>query len=791
MATRKEVNDLYQQYLGRDATKEGLDYWTSQGLSLSGIEYNIANSPEAQAKVSTSITIGDIPVNLGLFTGNVTSPFKFPTDLLRDELTQGKFFQQFIDFFRPYVEGQDVDDPDRINRANEASRWLDLLGKYAEGNATEEDLKNFDAEFLSEIPAWKDYFEGLVGSTDSGTGEDAETRQKADKYANDLNDALGGIVDVQVTSDALYNQFAPGGDMPEPTGPGPTIAVDVWECLGNGGTWDECTTLGVVLQIPGIPQLPSAILGTIFKDVTLKEIKDLILDTGTTIKNVITGECSPENEIEDPVGSGNYRCPTVTDIVLGKISEKADELKDIFDQNCDTYTGENCGITPTDIIKTVGGGISNAVLGAVIAGAEDALRNVVGLPVNITGEDTTCTEGTVYDPDANNGFGGCVQSGTETGFGMCDELDDLGNQVEKIDADGSNCPGLSPTWNPGDACTTGLNPDVENDGTLNEEGKCIPKPSIAPTKQCQDPDVSPDANGRCPEEYCADGSLKFTHPFGICPSDESPDDTTYTKPTVNCKQPKVGFSPSFDPTASAKYAEYSAEYDAACAGGNGDDDDDSTTTDTTYVAPTVDCKQSKVGFDANTFDPTARAKYAEYSESYDATCLSGGVDTGTGDGGEDTCTGGKVLVNGECVCPSGKTEINGECVSVSGGDDTTTGGSTTFNCISQNRKTNEDGSCGECLPGYVLDPDGFDQCVKDDTIITGEPPGPTTETPPPSTSSSGGGGVGGSGGGMFTGTVSGLSYMPQALPGIQTPPNVNAMASLEGLIGRMLTGNIS
>ncbi len=33
-------------------------------------------------------------------------------------------------------------------------------------------------------------------------------------------------------------------------------------------------------------------------------------------------------------------------------------------------------------------------------------------------------------------------------------------------------------------------------------------------------------------------------------------------------------------------------------------------------------------------------------------------------------------------------------------------------CDSQNRVTNEDGSCGECLPGFTPDPEGFDQCIQ-------------------------------------------------------------------------------
>jgi len=51
MATQNQINALYKQYLGRDAEKAGMDYWLSsleQGASLADVEYNIANSNEAQ-----------------------------------------------------------------------------------------------------------------------------------------------------------------------------------------------------------------------------------------------------------------------------------------------------------------------------------------------------------------------------------------------------------------------------------------------------------------------------------------------------------------------------------------------------------------------------------------------------------------------------------------------------------------------------------------------------------------------------------------------------------------------
>ena len=70
------------------------------------------------------------------------------------------------------------------------------------------------------------------------------------------------------------------------------------------------------------------------------------------------------------------------------------------------------------------------------------------------------------------------------------------------------------------------------------------------------------------------------------------------------------------------------------------------------------------------------------------------------------------------------------------------------------------------------------------------PDSPVVIDPGGTDSSSGGGSVGG-GDGMFTGDIRRTSYMPQVLPGVRVPPPVNAMASLDGLINRMLTGNIS
>lgn len=91
------------------------------------------------------------------------------------------------------------------------------------------------------------------------------------------------------------------------------------------------------------------------------------------------------------------------------------------------------------------------------------------------------------------------------------------------------------------------------------------------------------------------------------------------------------------------------------------------------------------------------------------------------------------------------------------------GGGTTSSsrCNSLNRQTREDGSCGDCLPGYVFDED-FDTCIKQEVPVT------PTETPT-TTETGGGASVGGGAGGDFSGVVRGISYTPQPIPEILPP----------------------
>ena len=751
MATRNQVNDLSQQYLGRDAEPSGLDYWTSQDLSLSGIEYNIANSPEAQAKTASylpsvsglggGVTIKGIPVGFGLFSGS-GSPLTFPTDLLIDEATQGKFFQQFIDIFRPYVEGQDVDDPDRVNRANEASRWLNLLAKYAEGDATQEDLQNFDAEFLSEIPAWNEYYSGIVGGAETTVDESEQvTEQDAKKI---LSNIFGS--EDAVPQSALTGIMGPTGPLASTLGRGCSYkgTPKEWEW------WRQCVSLHVLVPILGLPELPSAVLGGILQSTTIGEIEDALRNIGKKVSDVFS---DPEYSWEDAVGD------------LGEwVINKVEAAGDILDPS---------GITIEDVLGTLGGAASSIIIQGVVNEVKDGL----GIPVFVTTDEKCQAAGTKEDPDNP---GQCLPTGV-VDYGMCDD-----NLTAKLNEEGTNCPPGQSIPQEGENCFTENN----EAGTITNVGgelKCVPNAVSDPA--CQDPNAQNYGEiGDCGE--CKAGYSRKPGQTDCTKDDGGGGDDVFDLP---CPEGHKRFNGECDlpcPTNPSIAAS-----DPRCGGG-GDDGGGTTTGTPTF---TVVCGQKEP------YAPTGNAveynaAYREYEAEYNEQCLdSGGGDTGNGgDGGcpakgtvlSQGCQGTTFVIefaDGECGVIEDSVPNYSFCAG--GGDDTTsTGGGTTFNCISQNRQTNEDGSCGACLPGYSPDPNNFDECVKDDTVVGGEPPGPTE---PPATSSGGGGAVGGGAGGMFTGTVSGLSYMPQALPGIQTPAPVNAMASLEGLIGRMLTGNIS
>ena len=100
MATEAEINALYQQYLGRDAEQSGLNYWGRKGeysdlapLTLAEIEWNIANSTEAQNYAESQEL--DILEDTTVDATGLDNP-------LLDDMTQ----KEKYDYWRNWIDSQ-------------------------------------------------------------------------------------------------------------------------------------------------------------------------------------------------------------------------------------------------------------------------------------------------------------------------------------------------------------------------------------------------------------------------------------------------------------------------------------------------------------------------------------------------------------------------------------------------------------------------------------------------------------------------------------------------------------
>ena len=230
----------------------------------------------------------------------------------------------------------------------------------SEGNEVISTVYGRDDEFQNYEISYNDWLEQY------GQTENSEIRDKANQSASDLNSILGGIGNEQEISDYLYGLAS--GPMPEPTGTGPTVEVDVFQCLSEGGSWLDCTTLGVVLQIPGIPALPSAILGSIFREKTLREIIEDIENAADTVKEVI-GDIK---DIFDPNVDSE-----LDEKIKGILTTIKDKVKGIFDGD---GSGEVTIGDIDEILKGVGGAVLTGVFGVLVETGKDAIEDTLGLP---------------------------------------------------------------------------------------------------------------------------------------------------------------------------------------------------------------------------------------------------------------------------------------------------------------------------------------------------------------------------------------------------------------------------
>ena len=489
--TADDIKAFYRHYLGREPLQSGIDGWLAaadSGQTLVQIAAGISQSPEAAVYRTYQQTLGREPemeeraawvnqINAtgsiqqavdsiatseeaqqnrsGMLTGaresNTTVQAKAvsnqPTTVYIPEGASGAEVRDFI-LNDPFLSGmfgwlvdglasgQNLAVVRSINAALRAEIRGDRQQCNDEGNfyvtkgqrsVAAEDATDFIAMINPNSPAyergqtwlkennpeWKDLID------EHGQEAVTEASQAAQTILSKLpTTEQAGQAAIEIMKGVLSPSTIPGLKSDCAYSGNPTE----WEW------WRQCVNVGVWMQIPGLPELPQAVLGTIFSGATIGDIEDAIRSAGGDIQDIFDGT-KTIGEVADQV----------TNSVLGKIEDlKTDILNGI---------GVAGGWTPEDILGKIGEVAGPIILGQVLTGAEDQISDILGLPVAVVSDDDDfglCADGITKkaDKDGTNcpTVGGEDDSDdsdltdTTSEFGTCPD-----GITAKTDPEGTNC----------------------------------------------------------------------------------------------------------------------------------------------------------------------------------------------------------------------------------------------------------------------------------------------------------------------------------------------------------------
>lgn len=496
------------------------------------------------------------------------------------------------------------------------------------------------------------------------------------------------------------------------------------------------------IPIPAIIKLP-----------TIGEIWDKTF--GGIIEDVQDSQCSSVGECAGEVG----------DAVVGAVGDfgKTVEGK-VTDVYCSTFGCPDTEGQPDE---------------GVLQNPEEGIQQVYDWLKGIFGEDPKNMPPWIWGVVLGGVFGKEILGGLEDIFG--DDVNDDGTiGVPPVTGDDFDCSSVGRIQQEGAKTETECGGCAE--GYEPKNGQCVAELDPCPGQQirnevsgeCEDPDPGFVKDDPCKTESGDSGTYDKD---GNCVATFSP------PPPVDCTQPQPGYTPSFNPADNAAHF----EWEEACGATHCPDGSEKPASGVCGEQPTCDngainapdcndCGDNTSpdmheGGDCSKPLTQQQPQPCANGATIESDCLE--CPEGQEFNAENKCvtkptTGtppGALGFSPDCDKPRPTGTVTFDLIEQQRAWDLECGGGGgSFNCNSLNRSTNEDGSCGECLPGYVFD-ENMDNCVKQEIPVTTTTP--TTETPESASASVGGGGAGGA----FSPFMAGISYTPQPVPEVIQQPS--------------------